>query len=449
MTTEDTFLCRKERELRIKLGGLPKELEHWRALSRANEPLAKNHSQLDRVTYRVEGFQQKVEQELTDTMRAGGLWRRAEALEGKALMVHMIWDFFRTRFSQRTQPPFDRYLALADAFARACYEPAIRLLNNIPADKLCVTPLVTFNDQISPWATAIQQSAPDADSTGVFTAQQFTQAVESMPVALVGVPWSYLTYLPHMALLGHEVAHSVERDGGLTQTLADALSATLATNDRREAWQAWMREVFADLYGCWMAGPAFVWSLSDFLAGDQASIGKQTRPHSNGDWTGYPTATLRVRFACRVLEQRQFKTEAAQILRVWQASYPEAFLSDHLQPFAEDFEVVSDCLAQTARLKELRPAFTPAFLSMAATNCDLLVAGAQIDQINPPPQVYVSTARLLMSRNLEESALLAMWQRLVDHHVETRTPGVLGENAQEPAVDPGEERRQGEALAFF
>jgi hypothetical protein len=251
-----------------------------------------------------------------------------------------------------------------------------------------------------------------------------------------------------MSLLAHEVAHAVERDGVLTQTLADALAAALVASDRRAAWQAWMREVFADLYGCWMAGPAFVWSLSDFLAGDQISIGKQTRPHSNGDWTDYPTATLRVRFACSVLEQRQFKSEAAQILQAWQASYPEVFASDRLGAFAEDFGVVSDCLAQAARLKEIRTVFTPTLLSMAATNCNLLVAGAQIDQINPPPQVYVSTARLLMSRNLGESSLLALWQRLVDHHIETRTPDVAG-NAQEPTVDAEEERRQGEVLALF
>ncbi|MBV8810816.1 MAG: hypothetical protein JO033_19280 [Acidobacteriaceae bacterium] len=75
--------------------------------------------------------------------------------------------FFPDTISLRLVPPFDRYLALADAFARACYELPICFSNNIAIDQLCPTPFVTFNDQISPWA-----KPAEAEETGAITVLQ-------------------------------------------------------------------------------------------------------------------------------------------------------------------------------------------------------------------------------------------------------------------------------------
>jgi len=47
-----------------------------------------------------------------------------------------------------------------------------------------------------------------------------------MPLTVLGVPWSYLTYLPHMALLAYEVGHAVERDGRLTAALLSAVNGS-------------------------------------------------------------------------------------------------------------------------------------------------------------------------------------------------------------------------------
>jgi hypothetical protein len=443
MMPPDLFLDRKQRELRFKLSSLPLELEHWRKLAQSHRPLAKNHSQLDRVTFRIEGFQKKVEKELDEAIAAGSLWTRAQALENKALMIHMLWDFFRTRFSLRTVPPFDRYLALADAYARACYEPAIRVLKNIPESQLCAAPLVSFNDQTSPWATASEEPTPEAETANVITATQFTQAIRSMPVAIVGVPWSYLTYLPHMALLAHEAAHTVEQDGGLD--LGKAITeARLKSNDHSAAWQSWIREVFADLFACWMAGPSFVWSLADYLASDQASIAKQTRPRSNGDWTAYPTATLRIRFGCHILEKREFADDASQIRETWQTTYP----GEALRSFEDDFDEITACLSKEARLDSLRPVFTLEQLNIATMNAKLLAAGAPL-RVDPQlPQFYVAAARLLMSnRDLRDADLSAFWEQLLDHYVTTKSPALAGATLSEPKIDADEERRQGELLA--
>jgi len=92
------FRDQKERELRFKLGSPPLELQHWRSKAANYQSLAKNHSQIERVTYRIEGLQSRVEADLQSALAASELWRCAEGIEKKALLVHMAWDFFRTRF---------------------------------------------------------------------------------------------------------------------------------------------------------------------------------------------------------------------------------------------------------------------------------------------------------------------------------------------------------------
>jgi hypothetical protein len=435
----DAFRNRKAIELQLKLASLPVELEAWRLKAQSHKPLAKSHSQLERVTFRVEGFQKKVEGELKAAQDNGELWTRAESVEKKALLVHMIWDFYRTRFSLRIVEPFDRYLALADAFARACYEPVYRMLCKVPGDQLCPAPLVTFNDQISPWATPPEPVELESQA-GPFTAAQFKQAVESMPLALVGVPWSYLTYLPHMALIAHEVGHAVERDCKIS--ISDALDP-LAPEDpeRKPAWQAWGREVFADIFGCWMAGPAFVWALADYLSSERDNIAKQIRPQRNGDWTTYPTAPLRIRLGCAVLKERGFGQESKELWDAWQSAYPE----DQLSEFERDFEDVAARLAAAARLEEVDPLFlfTAQNFQTASRDAALLTARAKLVAEPRIPQCYVTAARLLINRGLGNAEFAAAWSSLVEHHVTTQSPALAGPNAAEPAVDPDEERRLG------
>lgn len=441
MITASQFRDRKERELRFKLSSLPLELEKWRARATNHQPLAKNHSQIERVTYRIEGFQSKVELELGAAVKSGDLWRQANSIEKKALMVHMVWDFFRTRFGLRTIPPFDRYLALADAFARSCYEPAIRLLKGIAKDRLCPAPLVSFNEQISPWAAPEDAVAGDENSDALVA--QLTAAIQSMPLALLGVPWSYLTYLPHMALLAHEVGHAVEHDGELNVSAA-VEEANLEASERKTAWQAWKEEVFADVFACWMGGPAFVWSLADYLASDETSIAKQTRPQINGEWTKYPTASLRVRFCCQILERRGFEEEAAAIRESWKDAYPNYQLSE----FERDFNEISSRMEEAGRMKAIQGTFQPALYTTARRNAGRLEAGGNLQDDPQLPQCYIATARLLMQAGMLDTKVTELWDKLVEHHLQTRSPELAaGVKVTEAIVNPDDERREGAYLA--
>src|SRR5207244_3369449 len=97
-------------------------------------------------------------------------------------------------------------------------------------------------------------------------------------------------------VIGHEVGHVVEEDfkltAGLDDRLANAMNKALIDEKRQPAWKMWRREIFADLYGNLVGGPAFVGSLLDFLATDQTST--ETDRREGPRWGSYPPDYLRI-----------------------------------------------------------------------------------------------------------------------------------------------------------
>ncbi len=423
------FLKRKEEELRWKLASLPEELKDWRERAQKANSLEKNHSQIDRLSRQIEGLQAMVMAELVKAVDDGELWLRAESLEKKALIVHTLWDQFRSRLSLRLVSPFDTYLALADAYARECYVPVYRHLHKIASDQLCPAPLVTFDHQVSPWMKPEAGAAElDGRDGTLLTAQQLQDALEQLPLALIGLPWSYITYLPHIALLAHEVGHAIERSAQLTKPLDQAVGdAKLGDEKRRAAWQDWRKEVFADWYGCAMGGPAFVRSLVDHLANDEAQIARQTRPHQNGSWTAYPTATVRVLLACHTMRDMGFKTEADEIVGAWSEAYPQ----NQLQAFSSDFDAIVNGFCSVLDLKQAEyGSFSRPIMDAAILVTNMYRQGGKLAKTAPKPaRAYVTAARLLTQGPPTAVPVQALWQLLRQHHLESRPAGVAGEPA--------------------
>src|SRR5262249_7606833 len=151
---------------------------------------------------------------------------------------------------------------------------------------------------------------------------------------------------------------------------------------RRPAWMAWRKEIFADIFGSWMAGPAFAWSLADHLAGDQAAITAQSRPRSNGDWTEYPTATLRILLVCEVLKRIGFTSEAGEIRHRWEEAYPQ----HQLQEFTNDFAEVIDRLGAVVGITAIEShAFLPAMMESVARVVNKYTAGSALLPSDPQP----------------------------------------------------------------
>ena len=449
-STMASFPDRKVSELRFKLQSLPDELKSWRDRSTANKALEKNHSQIRRLSLRVEGLNDKVLTEFKDLEEKGNLLLLADSLERKALAVNVVWDFFRAKLALREVATFAPYLALADAFTRECYVEPFRTLKKLPANELCPAPLVTFDNEISPWAKPQNVSKPDPQEGGFLTAEQFNQALKELPIALLGLPWSFLSYLPHMSLLAHEVGHAIERDCDLENALdLTATNMPLKDEVRRVAWQTWRKEVFADLYGTFMAGPAFVWSLADYLAKDSKSITSETRPRVNDNWTEYPTTSLRILLMCRFLERHNFMSDAAAIRRQWKQDYPE----HSLPKFENDFDSVIDALSSAAHFDDLAMHAFPPPVPPAMTSPELRIAGLYGQDIElrddepQPARAYVAAARLLMDK-LSVQPLEEVWKKLTLHHLRSRPPFVAGVvNAYHLEIDEDRERAAGAQVA--
>ncbi|EHR00251.1 hypothetical protein [Bradyrhizobium sp. WSM471] len=433
MTALQDYLKRKEDELRWKLLSLPDELKVWREQSAERHALQKNHSQISRLSLRLEGLQNLVTVAVDQAIRADELWLRAESLEKKALVVHTVWDQFRNRLCLRLVPPFDSYLALADAYARDCYIPVHRQLRGLASDQLCPAPLVTFDEQSTPYMEPGRDA--DGDDDGLPTPQQFQDALDRLPLTLIKIPWSYLSYLPHMALLAHEMGHALERSAGLTDALDQAIArAAFATDLSRQAWQAWRKEAFADWYGCAMGGPPFVAALADHLANDPPRILRQKRPQQNGDWTSYPTATVRILFCCYGLRVLGFADEANKFEGGWSQAYP----SNEMADFVADFETVISAFSGVCDLTQNAYGnFKPAVWNTSVAIANLYRQGGELPNDQPkPPRAYVGAARLLMEQPPQAYPVKLLWSKLREHHLATRPDGVAGDE-EVKAIDDG------------
>ena len=435
------FRKRKEHELRWKLAGLPDELKKWRERAQTKNALEKSHSQITRLSLQIEGLQAKISTELDKAVDEGMLWQRAENLEKKALILHTIWDQFRTRLSLRLVSPFDAYLALADAYARECYVPVYRRLRAIPSDQLCPAPLITFDQQVSPWIKPQTGAAdPGRQADNVLTPQELEDALDQLPLPLLGLPWSYLSYLPHVALIAHEVGHALERSAALTELLDQAINRIPLVDDgHRPAWKAWRKEVFADWYGCMMGGPAYVLSLVDHLANDESQIARQTRPHLNGSWTDYPTATVRVLFCCHALAIAGLAAEGSKVAGVWSSAYPQ----NRLENFTSDFDAIINGFRSVIDLQDGQfQGFGRTAMDDADRVARLYRQGGKLGDREPKSaRGYVTAGRLLAQEPPRDVPVQELWEKLRSHHLVSRPHGMAGAQARgtpEPPPAPEE-----------
>src|SRR6185503_12095057 len=169
--------------------------------------------------------------------------------------------------------------------------------------------------------------------------------VTKLPIPVVGVPWDQVSHLPAVLVLGHEVGHIVEDDfrleAELKQMLKNALEQRKADATRTEAWNEWLGEIFADLYGCLAAGPAFAGALIDFIAKGKQTICSEAKIAPG--WGRYPTDFLRVRIILKALELMGFdETPAAVEYRdLW-----NLYSSGMEQAYTDDVPVIVSALLE-------------------------------------------------------------------------------------------------------
>src|SRR5205085_544367 len=128
-------------------------------------------------------------------------------LQREMLDVHRLWDYYRSKLSLRYLAWFSGYLATADEFAWACYEPVQDAAGQEGALALRGGPLVYFSGEFSPFTDVRGQDFDVPDVPGTLDSEEFEEVLAALPIPLVGVPWYQVAHLPDAVLIAHEVGH--------------------------------------------------------------------------------------------------------------------------------------------------------------------------------------------------------------------------------------------------
>jgi hypothetical protein len=347
--------------------------------------------------------------------------------------VQCVWNFFREKLLLRLDPRFGGYLTAADAYAWACYQPLMEdRKSKGDARTYREPPLVTFNSDVSPWSLSRQSRYDvEGDETGATQEDLFRRVYESLPIPIIGIPWQSEGFLPGMAALAHETGHVVDHDFRMNAVVASKVAAATARSKLAPAWSDhWWKEVFADLFACWVAGPSFVWALANAVPESPNVVALKKRP-SGGDpktWGKYPPGTLRILLNLAALEWLDFPMDAGKIRKYWMDDYPK----DAMCEFAGDAGVVVKTVYEYARI--------PQRLRYPATQENFVFASVFTGNGKiPDGQQYdgraVVGAASRASRELADAAKLERGCRYLTEFMAKRPPGQLAGEGSGPLQD--------------
>ena len=385
-----SLLDRKRQEIASKRTALVDEFEYWQKASEAGAPFEKHNTQIRRIVARLTGLLPQA-----PSGDSGAFLKERRAVEERVLTAYSLWDFFRAKLVLRQEAWFGPHLRACDEFAWSCYAP---LRDRLPVEQRREPPLVFLNGGWSPYAVPREQTYRTEKSAGGWLAKMpFQDAVDRLPLAMIGVPWYQASHLPDVLVIGHEMGHVVEWEFGWRAASTQATQAAKIPAAHQPAWLHWRMEVFADLYGCLAGGEAFAGSLADFLA---APV-EQTQNEEFNELDPHPPAWLRIKLLAAALEAFGAAQAAVDLRSQWQDLYGTHSDDDK---FGDDARPVIDALlagpypiaGNSKRLDQYLP--PPANLRQTATNIALSNAVGDPDEMLLRRKLF-GAARILYADN--------------------------------------------------
>ncbi len=219
--------------------------------------------------------------------------------------IERIWDFYFELFGQR-QSRFGVWLVSCDRIALDCYQSAYRgiaVARPIPAPP--------------PFSYMRTGFSPATFRRGIPLRRLGRQL---NPFPLIQLPYHRLVNPWTLGAVLHEVSHNLQNDLGLQHTIPRAIGGRLLREGYAQpvaaVWTRWNRELFADLSGLLLGGPAIVASLMDV-------VGRGPRTVLTYDPRGpHPTPYLRTFLSIELLRRMGFLAEADAYRRAWTRLYP-------------------------------------------------------------------------------------------------------------------------------
>ncbi len=222
------------------------------------------------------------------------------------LAIERIWDFYFELFGQRQSFPYANWLLSCDRIALDCYQAAylgVGRFKPIPAPP----PFSYMRTGFSP--ATFRRGIP---------LRRLGHLLNPFP--LIQLPYHRLVNPWTLGATLHELSHNLQTDLGLSRVVPKNIARVLLRSGSSpfvaSAWTQWNRELFADVSGLLLGGPAFVPSLMDV-------VGRSVRATLNfTPGAVHPTPYLRPYICLELLRRMGFAREAEEYRRVWQTAYP-------------------------------------------------------------------------------------------------------------------------------
>jgi hypothetical protein len=254
------------------------------------------------------------------TARLQRMVSQKELAHDSVRAIERVWDFYFELFGQR-QSAAATWLLAADRIALNCYQASFTRLGtarSIPAPP----PFSYMRTGFSP-ATFRRQ----------IPLRRLGRQLNPFP--LIQLPYHRIVNPWTLGAILHEVSHNLHNDLGLARVVPVRVNGRLRDaglgGEVASTWTRWNRELFADVCGLLLGGPAVVGSLFDV-------IGRAPRTVLTYDPTGpHPTPYLRAFISTELLRRMGFEEEAAAYRRLWTRLYPSGRAGSIPRPLLETF----------------------------------------------------------------------------------------------------------------
>lgn len=220
--------------------------------------------------------------------------------------IERIWDFYLELFGQR-QSQYGPWLISCDRIALDCYRTAYVGLGrekSIPAPP--------------PFSYMATGFGPATFRRGIPLRRLGRQL---NPFPLIQLPYHRLVNPWTLGAVLHEVSHNLQSDLGLAFTVPRRIARRLLKEGLPTSiaalWTRWNREMFADLSGLLLGGPAVVASLMD-VVGRTPQMVYFFSPRGV-----HPTPYLRMLLSTELLQRMGFVQEAKRYQRSWTRIYDD------------------------------------------------------------------------------------------------------------------------------